>query len=155
MARLAVVIGDPTGIGPEVLARALTVPQAEELLVIGDAVVWQQALQLTGVHLPAQPSSRPGRITASGVPFLDLPAGDRGWRLGELSPAAGRAAATWMERAVRLALDRAVDGLVFAPLNKQAIIKSGYPVRDEYELCAKLAGVEDYDEMNVIPHPAA
>jgi len=155
MARLAVVIGDPTGIGPEVLARALATPPADEFLVIGDAVVWQQALQLTGVHLPPQPSSRPGRITVSGVPFLDLPAGDRGWRIGELSPAAGRAAATWMERAVRLALDHVVDGLVFAPLNKQAIIKSGYAVRDEYELCARLAGVEDYDEMNVIPHPAA
>ncbi|MGH2398973.1 MAG: PdxA family dehydrogenase, partial [bacterium] len=83
------------------------------------------------------------------------PANDRGWRLGELSPAAGRATGTWMERAVRLALDRFVDGLVFAPLNKQAMIKGGYPVRDEYELCAKLAGVAEYDEVNVIPHPAA
>jgi len=155
MARLAVVIGDPTGIGPEVLAKALTIPPADELLVIGDAEVWQQALQLTGVRLPALPSTRPGRITAEGVPFVDLPAADRAWRIGEVSPASGRAAGGWMERAVRLALEGIVDGLVFAPLNKQAIISSGYPVRDEYELCAKLAGVEDYDEMNVIPHPAA
>ncbi|MGH2398633.1 MAG: 4-hydroxythreonine-4-phosphate dehydrogenase PdxA, partial [bacterium] len=123
MARLAVVIGDPTGIGPEVLARALAVPPSDELLVIGDGAVWQQALDLTGTRLPARPSSHPERISATGVPFLDLPANDRGWRLGELSPAAGRATGTWMERAVRLALDRFVDGLVFAPLNKQAMIK--------------------------------
>lgn len=155
MARLAVVIGDPTGIGPEVLAKGLAGPRADELLVVGDAAVWEQALRLTGVHLPARPSTRPDRITAHGVPFLDVPTADRGWRIGELSPAAGRAAAAWMERAVRLALDHVVDGLVFAPLNKQAIIKSGYAVRDEYELCARLAGVEDYDEMNVIPHPAS
>ncbi len=155
MARLAVVIGDPTGIGPEVLVKALTADIPDDLLLVGDAEVWGEAQRVAGRSVPAVAAVRPGRITAAGVPFLDVPATPRPWRAGEMSPDAGRAAGRWMERAVQLALDGAVDGLVFAPLNKQAIVRAGYPVRDEYELCARLARVDDYDEMNVIPHPAS
>lgn len=161
MARLAVVIGDPTGIGPEVLAKALAsrvgvkTRDHDDLLLVGDVTVWRDAVERTGIRLPVVRSEQPGRTTSKGVPFLDVRADDRKWRLGEMSPAAGRATAAWMARGVRLAMDRVVDGLVFAPLNKQAIIDGGQSVRDEYELCAKLAGIEDYDEVNVIPHPAA
>lgn len=156
MSKLAVVIGDPTGIGPEVLARTLAAqPPEDDLLLVGDAQVWEQAQRIAGVTLPPRTATHPGRVTRDGVPFLDVLASDRTWKLGEMSPAAGRAAGTWMERAVGLALEGAVDGLVFGPLNKQALIRAGYPVRDEYEFCAKLARVEEHDEMNVIPHPAA
>ena len=158
MTGLVLVIGDPTGIGPEVLARALAsapaaVPHADVLLV-GDAAVWKEAQRIAHVNLPAVPADRPGPITEEGVPFLDLPLADRSWRPGEVSPAAGRASAQWLERGVRLALDGIAEAVVFAPFNKQAIIRAGYPVRDEYDLCASLAHAEDHDEMNVIPHPA-
>lgn len=155
VARLAVVIGDPTGIGPEVLVRALADGIGAKVLVVGDARVWIEAQRVAGVILPARPATRPGPATAGGVPFVDVPPADRSWQVGALSPAAGRAAVAWLEHAVRLALERTVDGVVFAPLNKQAVIRAGYAVRDEYELCAQLAGVADADEMNVIPHPAA
>ncbi|HXF83311.1 MAG TPA: 4-hydroxythreonine-4-phosphate dehydrogenase PdxA [bacterium] len=156
MAKLAVVIGDPTGIGPEVLARALAArPPEDEVLLIGDRRDWEQAQRVAGVTLPSVPAERPGRIARPGVPFLDVPVLDRSWTLGEVSPAAGRAAGLWMERAVDLARAGTVDGVVFAPLNKQALIRAGYPVRDEYELCARLVGAAEHAELNVIPHPAA
>ncbi|MBI4278884.1 MAG: 4-hydroxythreonine-4-phosphate dehydrogenase PdxA [Armatimonadetes bacterium] len=154
MARLAVVIGDPTGIGPEVLARALVAsPRGApaELLVIGDAQTWEEAQRGAGVRLPPVPAERPRAAGSEGVPFLDLPPEERDWRTGEMSPAAGRAAARWLEHAVRLALAGDADAVVFAPLNKQAIMRAGYAARDEYDLCAALAGVAEHDEMNVIP----
>ncbi|MGQ0569363.1 MAG: PdxA family dehydrogenase [Armatimonadota bacterium] len=163
--RLVVPIGDPAGIGPEVLAKALAgrvagsggVPHGARplaVLLVGDAAVWNEAQRIAGVELPAVPADRPEALTADGVAFLDLSPADRSWRRGEMSPAAGRAAAQWLEHAVRLALAGGADAVAFAPLNKEAIIRAGYPVRDEYDLCATLAGVEDHDEMNVIPHPA-
>ncbi|MDQ7843416.1 MAG: 4-hydroxythreonine-4-phosphate dehydrogenase PdxA [Armatimonadota bacterium] len=155
MVRLAAVIGDPTGIGPEVLAKALADPPEDALLLVGDARVWEQARGVARLPLPPRPAVAPEPVTADGVPFLDVPADDRTWTIGEMSPAAGRAAGRWMETAVRLALRGAVDAVVFAPLNKQALIRAGHAVRDEYEFVARLAGVEEYDEMNVIPHPAA
>ncbi len=158
MTRLAVVIGDPTGVGPEVLARALDeaarVPKPPAVLLIGDAGVWAEAQRLVHVELPATPADRPAPLMRGRVPFLDLPPADRAWHPGVMSSAAGRAAAQWLEHAVRLALAGVVDAIVFAPLNKQAMIRAGFPVRDEYDLCASLARVADHDEMNVIPHPA-
>jgi 4-hydroxythreonine-4-phosphate dehydrogenase len=93
-------------------------------------------------------------VSQKGVPFLDVPPEDRSWDLGEVSPTAGRAAVCWLEHAVSLALQGGVDGVVFAPLNKQAIMRAGYKVPDEYDLMAEFAGVRDHAEMNVIPHPA-
>ena len=154
MVRLAVAMGDPTGIGPEVLVKALAEGVPSEVLLIGDAASWEKAQSIAAIPLPARPADRPGTVSQDGVPFLDLPPPDRTWRIGELSLAAGRASAQWLEAAVRLALDRLADAVVFAALNKQAIMRAGFPIRDEYDLCATLAGVEDHDEMNVIPHPA-
>lgn len=154
MSRLAVVIGDPTGIGPEVLAKALAAGVTADLLLVGDPVVWEEAQRVGGVRVPAVPSSRPGPINPDGVPFLAMPPADRSWKVGGISPAAGRATAEWLKAAVRLAMDGAADAVVFAPLNKQAIIRAGYRVRDEYELIASLVDASDHDEVNVIPHPA-
>ncbi|MBI3974778.1 MAG: 4-hydroxythreonine-4-phosphate dehydrogenase PdxA [Armatimonadetes bacterium] len=152
MARLAVAMGDPSGIGPEVLAQALPGWSASEVLLIGDAAVWRRAGETVGVTAAVRPARRPEPISPEGIPFLDLPTEER-WEVGRMSPAAGGAAARWLEQAVRLALDGAADAVVFAPLNKEAIIRAGYRIRDEYDLCASLAGVTDYDEVNVIPHP--
>ncbi|HEV8355016.1 MAG TPA: 4-hydroxythreonine-4-phosphate dehydrogenase PdxA [bacterium] len=138
---LAVALGDPSGIGPEVLAKALAAGVEADVIVVGDMEVWNIAQRVGGVTLPA-------------VPVHEVPIQDRSWAAGAMSAAAGRAAAAWLTAAVRLALSGAADAVVFAPLNKQAIIRAGFPVRDEYELCASLAGVDDHDEMNVIPHPA-
>lgn len=155
MARIAVVMGDPTGIGPEVLARTLADGVSQEILLIGDAGVWREAQEIAGVTVGLIPADRPGGATGGAVPFMHLPPDRRGWTRGVMSPDAGRAAARWLEAAVRVAMAGAADAVVFAPLNKQAIIRAGYDVRDEYALCARLAGVDDHDEVNVIPHPAA
>ncbi|HET8679939.1 MAG TPA: 4-hydroxythreonine-4-phosphate dehydrogenase PdxA [bacterium] len=155
-------MGDPTGVGPEVLAKALadltrhsgSSPTAH-LLLVGDSAVWRDAQRSAEVRISTVAADRPGPIADSAVPFLDVPPADRSWRMGEMSPIAGQASATWLERAARMALDGLADAVVFAPLNKQAMIRAGYSIRDEYDLCARLAQIDDHDEMNVIPHPAA
>jgi len=154
MVRLAVALGDPTGIGPEVLAKALAAPLAAAVLLIGDAATWEEAQRIAQVYLPLRPARRPDRPADGSVPFLDVPVPGRAWRSGEMSPAGGRAAVAWLERAVTLALTGEADAVVFAPLNKAAIVRAGYAVRDEYDLCARWTNATDHSEMNVIPHPA-
>lgn len=154
MARLAIVLGDPTGIGPEVVAKALATSPPRELLVIGDSKVWHEAQRVAQVETPALAAKKPGTVSQRGVPFQDVAPDDRTWTPGKVCPAAGRAAVRWMEHAVSLALQGVVDGVVFAPLNKQALKRAGYDVPDEYDLLAQFAGVQNHAEMNVIPHPA-
>lgn len=152
MARLVVTMGDPSGIGPEVALKALADLPSGEILLIGDAAVCRRVQEVAAPTSRLRAAHETGPIAGGTIPFLDLPA-EEGWQMGQMSPAAGRTAARWLESAVRLALAGTADAVVFAPLNKEAIIRAGYPVRDEYDLCASLAGVTDYDEMNVIPHP--
>jgi len=154
MSRLAIAIGDPTGIGPEVLAKALAAGVVADVLLVGDPQVWGDAQLIARVKVPARSASRPGPVTREGVPFLAVPVADRAWEIGRVSPAAGRAVAEWLKEAVRLAIDGLADAVVFAPLNKQAIILGGHRVRDEYELIATFVHASDHDEVNVIPHPA-
>jgi 4-hydroxythreonine-4-phosphate dehydrogenase len=154
MARLAVVIGDPTGIGPEVVAKALKTAPPKDLLVIGDSTVWREAQRVAQVAMPARAATQPGGIDWRGVPFQDVTPAERGWDIGKVSPAAGRAAALWLDQAVHLALTGVVDAVVFAPFNKQALILADHDVHDEYDLIAQLAAVRSHAEMNVVPHPA-
>lgn len=153
MVRLAVAMGDPSGVGPEVLVKALSQPLDGALLVVGDREVWARACAASGLHLALQPAEEPVR-PEGGIPFLQVDPPVPGWPQGRASAEAGRAAAAWLETAVRVALRGAADAVVFAPLNKQALRLAGLAVRDEYEFVAHLAGTKDHDEVNVIPHPA-
>lgn len=153
MVRLAVAMGDPSGVGPEVLAAALSRPLDCALLVVGDRGVWADACAAARVNLPLRPADQPTGPTGA-VPFLQVEPPVRGWPVGRASAEAGRAAAAWLEAAVRVALRGLADGVVFAPLNKQALRLAGLSVRDEYEFVARLAGVAEHDEVNVIPHPS-
>ncbi|GBD29193.1 4-hydroxythreonine-4-phosphate dehydrogenase 2 [bacterium HR32] len=153
MPRIVVTLGDPSGIGPEVLTKALAGGLPCPYLVVGDQAVWKEACRVAGLRLPPVASAEPAQ-EAGRVPFLQVDPPSRQWPAGRASSEAGRSAAAWLEAAVRLALAGQADAVVFAPLNKQALRLAGLAVRDEYEFVAQLAGVAEHDEVNVIPHPA-
>jgi 4-hydroxythreonine-4-phosphate dehydrogenase len=112
--RLAVSLGDPRGIGPEIVAAArrdARVRAAAELHVIGPA----------------------------GLDGVDEPAGV--WGPGRDSVAdAGRAAGSAVDRAIALALAGEVDGIVTAPLDKHALLAGGYDFPGHTELLAARTG---------------
>jgi 4-hydroxythreonine-4-phosphate dehydrogenase len=112
--RLAVTLGDPRGIGPEVVASALADAQVRAL---ADWVV----------------------IGPSGTPVsCDIAIGT--WIRGESAAAAGRLAGAAVERAVALALAGTVRGIVTAPLDKRALADAGYAEPGHTELLARLTG---------------
>src|SRR5262245_41756889 len=130
---LAITLGDPAGIGPEVALKALRhadVYSRCRPLLIGDrrildrAAAWleQPALGYEIVHEPAE-----GRYAAGAVALLDLGnAAPNACPPGQISAAAGRAATEYVFRACDLALAHAVDAVVTAPLNKEAMNLAGF-----------------------------
>ncbi len=117
--RLAVCMGDPAGIGPEVTAKALADGALDGLahpVLIGS----RQALEKTGVSLPFTPYPATGK---SEISFIEtggpLPA------LGAPSADGGRHAIGALDTAVRMALAGEVAGMVTAPLSKQAVRMAG------------------------------
>ncbi|HXF82559.1 MAG TPA: 4-hydroxythreonine-4-phosphate dehydrogenase PdxA [bacterium] len=133
---VAVTIGDPAGIGPEIVVRAIAeeaVRRSAALVVVGDGAILERAATVAGVALGLD--DRTTLIDLANVP-ADLP-----W--GQVRPEAGRAAAQYVERAVAEALAGRVDAIATAPLNKEALWAAGYAVPGHTELLGQLTGVAD------------
>lgn len=122
MTRVAVSLGDPRGIGPEITAQALAAPIDADIILVG-----------------------PDDIISS------IPAGEHigvgAWGLGsgegsdhQRTMRAGRLAGHAVEAAAKLALDGRVDAMVTAPVNKAALNLAGFRYPGHTEWLAHLAG---------------
>ena len=131
---LALTVGDPAGIGPEIVARALAderVAAAADLVVIGPRFARDELLAAAG-----------GR---AGVRWLDAD-GDRPLapvELGRAQVAGGAAALAALARGHELAMGGEVDALVTAPVCKQALHLAGEAVEGQTELLSRWAGADD------------
>jgi 4-hydroxythreonine-4-phosphate dehydrogenase len=152
---LAITIGDPGGIGPEVCAKALALDEVQSLcrpLVVGDAAVLEDAVRFCGLGLRVRPlrALDEGRFERGTIDVLDLhnvPAGQL--RLGQVVPEQGRASFEYIERAIALALARIVDANVTGPISKAALNAAGFHYPGHTEIYAEKAGRSDYALMLV------
>jgi 4-hydroxythreonine-4-phosphate dehydrogenase len=132
--RLAVTVGDPAGIGPEVVLKALgrgDLPAAD-IVVYGPASVLRDRATRFGLR----------SLDALGARVVDVPLTGE-VRPGVTSPAAGHAAADAVLRAARDAMAGEVDALVTAPLNKESLAAAGHAWPGHTEMLAEVAGVSD------------
>jgi 4-hydroxy-L-threonine phosphate dehydrogenase PdxA len=92
---IAVTMGDPAGIGPEIAARALLDPavfRSARCALYGDARVMGRALAAIGVVARIRRLARPGEATGEGIEIVDLANADpEAFRAGEASALCGRA----------------------------------------------------------------
>ena len=151
---VAVTMGDPAGIGPEIIVKAFAEPDFTErnrAVVVGDAAILERAVKLLGLPLRVNVVGTPeeGRyergavdvIRASDLPD-DLP-------FGKLDAGAGAAAFEYVRRAIALALDGSVAAVATAPLNKEAMHLGGHKYPGHTEILAELTGTRDYAMMLV------
>lgn len=128
---VALTLGDPASVGPEIVVRALATGGLHEIcvpVVIGDRRVVSRALGTTGVPLEVVPVGRPGEATGDPglVEVVDVPAyGFDGIEWGRIQAAAGRAAFESIRVAIDLALALEVDAVATAPVNKEAFRAAG------------------------------
>jgi 4-hydroxythreonine-4-phosphate dehydrogenase len=152
---IAITIGDPAGIGPEIVAAAVGLGGLHELarpLVVGDGAVLARAARTMGVPAAIHPVARPaeGRYTVGVIDLLDLANVPADLRPGVVQAAAGRAAYEYLERATALALAGAVEAIATAPVNKEALRAGGVPYLDHTAALAALTGSPEATTMFVL-----
>ena len=153
---IAITMGDAAGVGPEVIARALAAPGAQDglrPLVVGDAARLRRAVEITGVKLEVNVVGEPEQAAgeAGTADCLDLGLVPADLPFGELSAAAGEAAYQYVARATELAVAGRVQGICTAPLNKEALRAAGHEFPGHTELLAALTGTEEVSMMLSAP----
>jgi 4-hydroxythreonine-4-phosphate dehydrogenase len=134
-------MGDPLGIGPEIILKALAnpdLPTDARIVVVGSRAVLQQAADALGLDLDLPPARLDGRpaVAASLLDLDNFPADALEPR--QPCAAAGKASIQYIEMAVRMARKRTADAVVTCPISKEAIAAAGSPFAGHTEMLAHL-----------------
>jgi 4-hydroxythreonine-4-phosphate dehydrogenase len=146
-APLALTLGDPAGVGPEIIVKAWSELRGggPPFLVVGDFQALASASAggasvLKKIIAPAEAMT----AFADALPVLDLPLRAR-VVAGQPSPAAAPAIIQWIETAVGLALSGAVAGVVTAPISKGPLYEAGFKFPGHTEFLGELTAAERFE----------
>lgn len=146
--RVGITLGDPAGIGPEVVLKAVALPEVRSIcspILIGSASVLRE--QADELSLPADFPvfvDWNSAVTASDLPLiLDTGVPRDSIRWGTLSPASGQAAIAAIERCAELCLAGELDAMATAPINKESLRLAGSPFPGHTEMLTALCNASE------------
>ena len=146
---IAITMGDAAGIGPELIVKLLAYGNAYEIcnpLVIGVPKVIEDIAQTIGAGIQIRAIQEPAQAHFT-PPYIDILRPEdlniEHICFGKLDPAMGRGAALCLRKAFELAMEGYVQGVVSAPLNKEAFHLAGYEYADELEYLADFTGSQN------------
>jgi 4-hydroxythreonine-4-phosphate dehydrogenase len=153
---IGITMGDPAGIGPEVIVKALPVAGVWEKclpIVIGDINQMRRTVAFLHSEFPVEEISPSLDIPQDRQAIFVLQVGQvpADLPLGQLSPQAGEAAYQYVVRAAELALSGKIEAICTAPLNKEALHAAGHPYPGHTELLAELTGRKDFAMVLIAP----
>jgi 4-hydroxythreonine-4-phosphate dehydrogenase len=153
---ILITMGDPTGVGPEVIVKSVVHPQVRERLrplVIGDTRRLQKAVHLTGVKLAVRTVRKPedALFAPGSIDCLDLDIVPSDLPFGRLSAVGGEAAYRFIAKAVEVAQSGFAGAICTAPLNKEALHAAGHRYPGHTEMLAYLSGTPEVSMLLVAP----
>jgi 4-hydroxythreonine-4-phosphate dehydrogenase len=155
---VALTMGDPTGVGPEIIAKAMSfesITCEAKMIVFGSPNVLQAAFQLVNSSKKILTIQTPEDLPShyEDVVYC-IPTGPQDWTFpidASIQAKGGEAAYQSLVSATRFALDGRVDAIVTCPLHKVALKLAGHDWPGHTELLASLCGVEDHAMMLYLP----
>jgi 4-hydroxythreonine-4-phosphate dehydrogenase len=143
-------MGDPTGIGPEIIVKVLSDKSTFRFcrpVVLGDKNALKRAIQILNSTLKiyemeeiGEKEYRPGTLNL--LPLSQLEEGEM--RYGNPTISCGKAVASYIEETVRLVSAGELDALTTAPISKKALSDAGYAYPGHTEFLAELTGCKEY-----------
>jgi 4-hydroxythreonine-4-phosphate dehydrogenase len=147
--RIGITMGDPAGIGPEVVLKAVAEEEIRSVcvpVIIGDAQLLAHTARTldlqSGYNIVRRGEPLPGHLTEPVIFHLDNVGGYI--EPGIESGAAGKAAAGYIEAAVELCAAGSIEAIATAPINKRALFLGGYSFPGHTEFLASLTSTEEY-----------
>jgi 4-phospho-D-threonate 3-dehydrogenase / 4-phospho-D-erythronate 3-dehydrogenase len=132
---IGITVGDPAGIGPEIVVKTLLedgIYDVVQPVVYTDRAVLEQTVKMLGVEVELNEVGHPseGRYEKGCIDFVECGVLKGPIPYGKISPEGGQAGYSYLERAIEDALSGAVVGLCTAPLNKESLQAAKVPFID-------------------------
>lgn len=146
---IAVTMGDPAGVGPEIALKAALEPHVRDKcrpVIVGSLSVLEAVAAALDIPCRLEPFSSSEPLGGEPLPVevVDLANCRPGeFEMGRVSPLCGRAAADYVEKAVEMALHGLAAAVVTAPVHKESLNLAGLDVPGHTELLAKLTGARE------------
>ena len=147
---IGITMGDPCGVGPEIIVKALTASRVRQCrpLVLGDVLALERAIRVCGSTMPVCVVESPEEAAqvADGVisllPLSNLADADLVY--GRPTIAIGEAVYRYISSAARFCLEGRLAAMVTAPISKEVLNRAGHHYPGHTELLAELCGSEHY-----------
>lgn len=155
---IGISVGDPAGIGPEITAKSLALPEIYDIcrpLAIAEEEMMLEAIRFSGLDLRIHSVSSPkeGLYKVGTIDILDLKNIDaRSIQYKKVSADTGRASFEYIKKVIELALSKEIDATVTGPINKEAINAAGFHYSGHTEIYADFTHTKDYAMMLIHGH---
>lgn len=146
---IAIPIGDPAGIGPEIVVKALVskeVQEAAKCVVIGDRKVLEEAIRFTGVNLKIKviQKAEEGEYSEGILNLIDLDNVDqKEFKIGQVSGMCGKAAYEYIAKSIEMANNKEVAAVSTTPINKESLKAGNVNFIGHTEIFGELTGTKD------------
>jgi 4-hydroxythreonine-4-phosphate dehydrogenase len=169
MKKIAITMGDPGGVGPEIILKALCSSEVRNCcapVVVGDSIVIKEALNLLNLPIKLRTNNSPdeSKPTKGSIEVIDVipphpplikgviksgivKAGMGRFEKCKPTPEGGKVCVSYIKKAVELLISKQVDGIVTAPISKEALKMAGFKWPGHTEMLADLSNTKDYAMM--------
>ena len=146
---IAVPIGDPAGVGPEIVAKSVAAKEvfdAADCVVVGDKTIMENAIKISGVSLDIHVIEKPedGDFSEGVLNLIDLGNIDMSkFEFGKVNGMCGMAAYQYIAKCIELANERKVDAVATTPINKESLREGNINFIGHTEIFGALTNTED------------
>ena len=153
---IAILLGDPSGVGPELVVRLLNenITNEANIVIIGEKKILEEGEKITGkkINLQFVEKFEHIKFDDSTKFFLDISKGtNRVYKRSEVSAESGQSVLEALDLAMDLAKNKKIHAINFGPFNKTSLIKGGCKYNDEHDFMQNKLEVKDFCcELNVV-----
>jgi len=153
---IGVTLGDATGIGPELIVKSLNNDQIRKMatwVIVGDMRVFKQGQEIAGIKMDVKEIDDINQVIEQDgfIYFIDLKnLSPDDYKLGVLSEKAGEAAGDTLKYLLEISHNK-IDGVIYGPLNKEALQRGGHHFKDELHFFADVLNCKHgFGEINIM-----
>lgn len=149
--KLAITMGDPAGIGPEIAIKALkgsSLPKNCDVFIIGDALVLSETAKRLNIFTNIMVINSPDEFIPGQINVLNLNTiTPKDFELGENSKKCGESSYKYIIESIKLALEKSIDGVITNPINKASLKLAGINYPGHTEIFADKTNTKNFSMM--------